>query len=93
MRVDHRRIGRRRLPCDSACPGRAIDPHQIRTDHGAFPGRRSTFLDHSRGIWVASSMPPTPAPVAESRSVQGWRDRELRRMSLHRRMLMGNPNA
>jgi hypothetical protein len=40
-------------------------------------------------------MPPTPAPVAESRSVQEWlrRGRELRGRSLHRRMLIGNPNA
>jgi hypothetical protein len=38
LHVDHRRIGRRRLLADSACPGRAIDPHEIRADHAAFSG-------------------------------------------------------
>jgi hypothetical protein len=42
---------------------------------------------------VTSSMPPSPAPVAES--VQEWLRRagELRGRSLHRRMLIGKPNA
>jgi hypothetical protein len=52
LRVHDRRIGRSRLPADSACPGRAIDPHKIRADHAAFSGFRSTFLDHeSRNSW------------------------------------------
>jgi hypothetical protein len=40
-------------------------------------------------------MPPTLAPVAESRWVQDGSaaGRELRGMSRHRRVLMGNPNA
>jgi len=57
LRVDHRRIGRTRLTADSACPGRAIDPHQIRADHAAFPRFRSTFWTTR----VTSSTPPTPA--------------------------------
>ena len=77
LRVQHRRIGRSRLPADSACPGRAIDPHQIRADHAAFSGFRSTFPYHESrnsghfldasdtsiggGVAFCSGMAPPPA--------------------------------
>ena len=96
LRVHHRRIGRSRLPADSACPGRAIDPHQIRADHAAFSGFHSTFSGpRVKEFLVTSSMPPTPASVAESRSAQEWLRPgcELRGRSLHRRMRIGKPNA
>jgi hypothetical protein len=82
LRVQHRRIGRSRLPADSACPGRAIDPHQIRADHAAFSGFHSTFSGpRVKEFLVTSSMPETPASVAESRFCSGMAPPRLRTAS------------
>jgi hypothetical protein len=56
-RVDHRRIGRRRLPADQLVQVARSNPHQIRADHDAFSEFRSAFLDHeSKEFWVTFSM-------------------------------------
>lgn len=57
----------------------------------AFPNDRPSMPSVPRipGFLDASDTSTCGGP----RSVQEWRGRELRGMSLHRRMLMGNPNA
>ena len=78
--VHHRRIDRSRLPVDSACPCRANRSASFRADHAAFSGGPFDISGpRVKEVGVTSSMPPAPAPLAESRSVQEW----LRSCELH----------
>jgi hypothetical protein len=91
--VHHRRIDRSRLPVDSAYPCRA---NRSASDHAAFSGGPFDISGpRVKEVGGTSSVPPTPAPLAESRSVQEWLRRgcELPGRSFHRRMRVCNPNA
>ena len=94
-RVDHRRIGRRRLPADQLVQV----ARSIRIRFGLIT---TPFRSSVRHFWTTSQRNSgslfrcsEPASVAESRPVQEWlrRGRDLRGMNLHRRLLIGNPNA
>jgi hypothetical protein len=95
LRVGHRRIGRRRLPADSACPRRATIRIRFGLVTAPFRGSVRHFYTTSQGIpgrFLDASDTSTCGGVALG---SGWlrRGRELHGMSLHRRMLIGNPNA